>query len=99
MVDIKITKEEVKHLANLSQLDLTEEELMKFSSQLSAILKYIDRVKDVEISDNVKRDFRKVNIFRDDENPHKRGENRDEILAMMPEVEDDLLVVKKILNN
>ena len=99
MNDNKITKDQVQHLADLAQLDLSKEELEKFSNQLSSILKYIDKVKEVEISDDVKRDFRKINVFREDENPHEKGENRDAILEAMPEVEDDLLVVKKILNN
>ena len=99
MTDTRISKDQVKHLASLAQLDLSEEEIEKFSTQLTSILQYVDKVKEVEISDDVKRDFRKLNVFREDELTRGDGQNRDEILAEMPEVEDDLLVVKKILNN
>ncbi|MCD5384459.1 MAG: Asp-tRNA(Asn)/Glu-tRNA(Gln) amidotransferase subunit GatC [Candidatus Pacebacteria bacterium] len=97
--DAKISEEQVLHLAKLAQLELTEEEVAKFSVQLSDILQYIDKVKDVELSDNVQRDFKNLNTFREDENPHKAGEHREDILEAMPKTQDDLLVVKKILNN
>lgn len=97
--EIEITKEQVLHLAKLAQLEITEEEVGMFSTQLSSILQYVDKIKEVEISDEVKRDFRKTNIFREDENPHEAGEHRNAILKEMPEIENDYLVVKKILNN
>jgi aspartyl-tRNA(Asn)/glutamyl-tRNA(Gln) amidotransferase subunit C len=94
-----ITKEQVIHLANLAQLELTEDEVAKFAPQLSSILQYIDKVKEVEISSDIKRDFRKTNIFREDTNPHEAGQHREALLEAMPKVENDSLVVKKILNN
>ena len=98
MSKARIDKEQVKHLADLAQLELTDEELDKFSEQLTSILGYIDRIKDVELSDNVQRNFKKVNTFREDENPHEAGEDRKAILDEMPETENNMLVVKKILN-
>ncbi len=98
MSKARIDKEQVKHLADLAQLELTDEELDKFSEQLTSILGYIDRIKNVELSENVQRNFKKVNTFREDENPHEAGEDRKAILDEMPETENNMLVVKKILN-
>jgi len=86
-------------LAQLAQLELTDAEVEKFSGQLTSILQYIDTIKDVKLSDDVQRDFKKVNTFREDVDPHKAGEHREEILKEMPETENDLLVVQKILGN
>ncbi len=99
MSDTTISKEQVLHLAKLAQLELTDSEVEKFSVQLTSILQYVDKVKDVELSSDVQRDFKKVNTFREDENPHEAGEHREAILEAMPETKDNLLVVKKILNN
>ena len=99
MSDSNISKEQVLHLAKLAQLELTDDEVAKFSVQLSSILQYIDRVKDVKLSDDVKRDFKNVNTLREDDNPHEAGEHRDAILEAMPETKNNLLVVQKILNN
>jgi len=99
MTQTKIDKEQVRHLAKLAQLELSDEEVEKFSTQLTSILQYVDKVKEVELSDDIKRDFKKLNTFREDENPHEAGEHRDAILEAMPKTQNDMLVVKKILNN
>lgn len=46
----KLTKEEVLHVANLARLDLSEEEIEKFSYQLKEILDSINKINDVQIS-------------------------------------------------
>ena len=98
MSKAKIDKEQVKHLADLAQLELSDEELDKFSAQLTSILGYIDRIKKVELKGELKRNFKKLNTFREDENPFEAGEHREAILEEMPETENNMLVVKKILN-
>ena len=99
MSNKQISVDDVLYLADLAKMELTDEEREAFPKQLSSILQYIDKIKEVKISDEIQRDFRKINIFREDENPHQRGDHRDAILEEMPQVQDDLLVVKKILNN
>jgi aspartyl-tRNA(Asn)/glutamyl-tRNA(Gln) amidotransferase subunit C len=43
-----ITREEIKHIAELSRLELSEEEIEKFSGQLDSILKYVGQLNEVE---------------------------------------------------
>ena len=97
--DTQIDKEQIQHLAKLAQLELTDAEVELYSGQLTSILQYVDRVKDVELKSEVARDFKNMNTFREDENPHKAGEHREAILEAMPSTEKNMLVVKKILNN
>jgi len=40
-----ITKEEVKHIAKLARLGLTEKEIGKYQKELSSILDYIEKLK------------------------------------------------------
>ena len=47
----KFTPEEVRKIARLSSLDLTEKETEVFAEQLSTILEYFELLKEVEISD------------------------------------------------
>lgn len=93
-----ISKEQIEHLAHLAQLALTPAEIEKFSVQLTSVLQYVDRIKDVGISDGVQRDFRTLNVFREDTDAFVTGEHRDAILAAMPKTEKNMLVVQKILN-
>ncbi len=65
----KLTKEEVKHIATLAQLPLSEEEVMVFSGQLSETLDYIERLKELK-TEEVAPTFQTTglkNVFREDE--------------------------------
>ncbi len=43
-----ITRQEVEHVAYLSRLALSEEELQKFAAQLDAILGYVAKLKELD---------------------------------------------------
>jgi len=45
---MSITREEIKHIAELSRLELSEEEIIKFGGQLDSILKYVSQLKEVD---------------------------------------------------
>ena len=47
----KFTPEEVRKIARLSSLELTEKETEVFAEQFSTILEYFELLKEVEISD------------------------------------------------
>ena len=46
-----LTLEQVRHIARLARLRLTDEEERRYAEQLSAILAYAERLKRVETSD------------------------------------------------
>lgn len=48
----KLSKEDVLHVADLARLDITEEEIDKYSVQLSDILTEIDKIVNVKIDEN-----------------------------------------------
>ena len=45
-----ISKEEVQHIAKLARLGLSDEEIERFQKELSAVLDYIEKLKEVDIS-------------------------------------------------
>ena len=49
MKSSKITKENIKHLADLANLKLNDEELKKFPKQLSEILDYFKSLNQLDI--------------------------------------------------
>lgn len=66
--DLRISKEEIEHIALLARLCLTEEEKTLFGSQLSSILDYIEKLneldtKDIEPTSHV---LSLSNVIRDD---------------------------------
>ena len=64
-----LTIEEIRHVANLANLTLSEDEVKKFGGQLSEVLDYIEKLKEVETK-NVEPTSQVTgleNIFREDE--------------------------------
>lgn len=47
---MKLSTDEVAHVGKLANLPLTNEELEKYSEQLSAIVEYIDQLEGVDVS-------------------------------------------------
>jgi aspartyl-tRNA(Asn)/glutamyl-tRNA(Gln) amidotransferase subunit C len=91
-----ISTEEVSRIAKLARLQFTEEEKLKLTTELSAILNYVDQLKQVEskISPEI-QDEEAVNLMRDDvavENP-----SPEELLEQAPGKLDGYLKVKSIL--
>lgn len=43
-----LTISEVKHVAKLARIELSDRELKKFQQQMTAILEYIDRINEVD---------------------------------------------------
>ncbi len=48
---VKITREEVRYVADLAHLKLTEEELERFARELNAVLVYMDKLNELDTSD------------------------------------------------
>lgn len=62
-----VTIEQVKHLAWLSRLELTNDEIEKYHIEIEKIIGYLDRLDSVSLSDVEPRHYeRRVSEFRDD---------------------------------
>ena len=46
---MKLSKQEVAHLAKLARLDLPEDKLEKMTKDFGAVLEYVDRVQKVDV--------------------------------------------------
>ena len=66
---MKITKNEVLHVAHLARLTLSDEELEKMTGQLDNILSYFDKLKKLDTADipATSHVFSVSNAFREDE--------------------------------
>ncbi len=64
-----ISKEEVKHIAKLARLGLTEKEIEKFQKELSSILDYVEKLKEVDVSkvEPTSHPLKMENVMRKDE--------------------------------
>lgn len=83
---------DIAHVARLARLDLSEEELEGYKSQLAAILDHAAKVQSLEGEPEVEAShpLRFENAFRDDET--RPSLDRDEVLARAPETENGYFV-------
>ena len=93
----RITQDDVAHVARLARLDLTPEELHRYTEQLGAVLDYAAEVSALDISGvpPTAHPFPLQNVLRPDEPGPSL--DRDEVLAMAPESEDGRFRVPRIL--
>lgn len=96
---MSITRKEVEHVAHLARIELNEKETIKFEKELSAILEFVEKLKEVDTS-TVKpltggTDLQ--NVWREDEQIDKKLEGKSvELLQAMPEKKDNWLKVKAV---
>ncbi len=94
---MKISKEEVLHVANLAHLEFDEVEIDRFSEQLGKILEYVDTLNQVDTK-GVKPTSHAIfltNAFRDD--VPKAHLDRQAGLANVPEQEDGCFLTPKVI--
>ena len=95
-----ISKEEVKHIAKLARLGLTSSEIRKFQKELSSILDYIEKLKEVDISgiEPTSHSIEIENVMRrNDELKEEKIETRKKLIEMAPEKKEGYLKTKPIL--
>ncbi len=65
---MKITKEEIEHVALLARLSLSEEEKELFGSQLSSILEYMEKLNELDTqgTEPTSHVLSLYNVMRDD---------------------------------
>lgn len=94
---MSITKNEVLHIAALSRLSLSEEEIEKTQSEMGAILNYITKLSEVDTGSILPRTHVNADVpaFRNDETvPFANPEG---VLNNAPQREGAFFVVPKIL--
>jgi len=93
-----LTKKEVEHIALLARLKITDEEVEKFSHQLSQILEYVEQLQQVN-TDGVELTAQVTgleNVLRDDVVDQCDGGTIKKTLALAPETEDDLIKARSV---
>ncbi|MET8143127.1 Asp-tRNA(Asn)/Glu-tRNA(Gln) amidotransferase subunit GatC [Sphaerisporangium sp. NPDC005288] len=92
-----ITRDEVAHLARLSRLALSDDELDHYATQLDDIIGAVARVSEVATDDipPSSHALPLTNVYRPDE--VRRCLTPEEALAAAPAVEDDRFRVPRIL--
>ncbi|MEK7519489.1 MAG: Asp-tRNA(Asn)/Glu-tRNA(Gln) amidotransferase subunit GatC [Patescibacteria group bacterium] len=94
-----ISKEEVQHIAKLARLGLSSAEIKKLQGELSKILDYVEKLKEVDIAgvEPMSHSVLVENIMREDRIDEKRKLQNGKFLELALNSEKGYLKVKSIL--
>ena len=94
------TTEEVKKLAALARISVSDSELEKFTAEFDAILAYVGQLEKLDLpsgGEGEKPPLR--NVMREDGEPHAAGAFTEKLAEQFPEREGDALSVKQIITH
>ena len=95
---MEIKREDILHLAELSDFSLSEEEIEKLGGDLQSIIKYISQLDelDTEGVEPTYQVFEMENVWREDE-ILPQDADREQLLALTKEAKDNQIKVPKVL--
>jgi aspartyl-tRNA(Asn)/glutamyl-tRNA(Gln) amidotransferase subunit C len=96
---MKITREQVEHVAKLARLALSNEEKERFAAQLSQILTYVEKLNELDTSgvEPTSHVIPLSNVFREDRS--RPSLPREKLLQNAPESEGGFFRVPKIIES
>lgn len=94
---MKISKEELLHVAKLSDLEIKENEIEEYLKNLEDILNYTETIDKIDVSklDETIGATEDYNVFRKDE--VKQFDNIDQMMENGPEVDRNMFKIPKVL--
>lgn len=97
MAQVKIDEKQVRQVAKLSRLQLNDQQISEFATQLSAILGYIEKLNELDTSkvEPLAHCLPVHNVFRDDVVKPSLGTEK--VVANAPETDGQFFLVPKIL--
>ena len=91
-----ITLAEMKNLAMLSRIEMSDEELLAMAHEFDSILAYVDQISNVQVSDITDVELQK-NVTHADANPYASGTYSETMIQGAPDSMDGFYKVPKIL--
>ena len=94
---MKISKEELLHIAKLSDLEIKENEIEEYLKNLEDIFNYTETIDKIDVSklDETIGATEDYNVFRKDE--VKQFDNIDQMMENGPEVDRNMFKIPKVL--
>ena len=89
-------KIDVRALAALARLEISDEEVARLERELPSILSFVEQVQKAHAEAPETEPMLK-NVMREDTNPHKSGIYTKRLLDAAPAQLDDQVVVKQVL--
>lgn len=94
----KLSNDDIKHLADLARISVSDEEVIKYKKELESILGYVEQLNTIDTKslDPTTQVTGLVNVNRDDKDISGTL-RRSDLLDQVPEVKDGQIKVPKVL--
>ena len=95
---MEITKNEIKHIADLSMLNLSEEEIEKYTTDMQGIIEFANEINELDTEGVTESAFAldTYNVFRKDE--VKESFDRDLLLSNAPSSNGEAYSLPSMMN-
>lgn len=92
-----LSESQVRHVAKLSRLELSDEQIRRFSQQLSTVLEHVSKLEELDVTgvEPMAHATDLTNTTRDDQ--PVAGLTVDEVLANAPQKSEPFFCVPKVL--
>lgn len=96
---MKLSREEISHIANLARLELSEAEMEKYGQQLSGVLSYVEQLSEVDTdaAEPTAQVTGLQDVFREDIVRDWPADEVESALMGAPELEERQYKVKRVL--
>lgn len=94
---MNISKKDVQHVANLSRLSLSDDEISMYTGQLNSILEFVEKLNEIDTTDvkPMSHTLDIINAFREDE--VKESITSELALKNAPDSQDDQFKVPTVM--
>lgn len=92
-----MNEEQIRHLAKLASLELTDEEVKRYTNDMQGIINFANEVNNIN-TENIEISARALdiyNVFRKDE--IKESQNREELLQNCKTVQDGMFEIPNVI--
>ncbi len=95
---MEISKEEIKHIANLSMLNLSDNEIEKYTKDMEQIVEFANKINEIDTSSTEISAFssNNVNVFRKDE--VRESFDRDLLLSNAPSSNGEAYSIPNVMD-
>ena len=91
-----ITVKELEHLAQLSRIDLSEDDKKSLIKEFDSILGYVDQINNVQVPETSEQ-YVQINTVHADQDAYESQTYSDKMIAGAPDSQDGFYKVQKIL--
>ncbi len=95
-----MNREEIRQLAKLARISVSEEEIRAYEEDFERILRYVEKIQELQLPEGgevEREEFLNVNVVREDEDSIPAGTYHEKLVSAAPRSRDGYIQVKKVL--